>query len=78
MWQRCGPAALRLVPSELPPSTHLPTSEGWAAELADGLRLEVPTIGFEPTRVDPTRFETLRLNHSATPPVQGHSIVVCL
>ena len=60
--------ALRLVPSELPPNTHLPTSEGWTAELAVGLRLVVPTIGFEPTRVDPTSFETLRLSHLATPP----------
>ena len=28
------PAALRLVPSELPLRTHLPISEGWTAELA--------------------------------------------
>ena len=55
------------MPSELPSSTHLPTSEGWKAELAVGLWLVVPTTGLEPTRVDSTKFETLRLNHSATP-----------
>ena len=55
-----------LVPSELLLSTHLPTSEGWTAELTVGLWLVVPTTGFEPTRGDLTRFETLRLNHSAT------------
>ena len=27
----------RLVPSELPLSTHLPTSVGWTAELAAGV-----------------------------------------
>ena len=43
-------AVLRLVPSE-----------GWTAELAVGLWFIVPTTGFEPTRVDPTRFETLCL-----------------
>ena len=37
-----------LVPSELLLSTHLPTSEGWTAELAVGLWLVVPTTGFEP------------------------------
>ena len=41
-----------LVPSELLLSTHLPISEGWAAELTVGLWLVVPTTGFEPTRVD--------------------------
>ena len=72
LWQLyswCGPAALRLVPSELSPNTHLPTSEEWTAKLTVGLWLVVPTIGFEHTRVDPTRFETLRLNHLATPPI---------
>ena len=33
-------------------STHLPTSEGWTAELTAGLSLVVPRTGFEPTRVD--------------------------
>ena len=56
-----------LVPSKILLSTHLPTTEGWTAELTVGLWLVVPTTGFEPTRVDLTRFETLRLNHSATP-----------
>ena len=56
-----------LLPSELPLSTHLPTSEGWTAESTVGLWLAVPTMGFEPMRVDLIRFETLRLNHSATP-----------
>ena len=46
-----------LVPSELPLSTHLPTSEGLKAELAVGLWLVVPTTRFEPTQVDFTRFE---------------------
>ena len=41
-----------LVPSELLLSIHLPTSEGWTAELTVGLWLVVPTTGFEPTRVD--------------------------
>ena len=41
-----------LVPSELLLSTHLPTLEGWTAELAVRLWLVVPTTGFEPTRVD--------------------------
>ena len=57
-----------LVPSELLLSTHIPTSEGWTAELAVDLWLVVPTTGFEPRRVDLACFETLRLNHSATPP----------
>ena len=39
-----------------------------AAELIVGLWLVVPTTGFEPTRADLTRFESLRLNYSATPP----------
>ena len=54
-----------LVPSELLLSTHLPTSEGWTAELTVGLWLVVSTTGFEPTRVGLTRFETLHRNHSA-------------
>ena len=54
-----------LVPLELLLSTHFPTSEGWTAELTIGLWFVVPTTGFEPTRVDLTRFETLWLNHSA-------------
>ena len=41
-----------LLPSESLLSTHLPTSEGWTAELTVGLWLVVPTTGFEPTRVD--------------------------
>ena len=41
-----------LVPSELLLSTHLPTSEGWTAELTVGLWLVIPTTGFEPTQVD--------------------------
>ena len=45
---------LVLVPSELLLSTHLPTSEGWTAELTVGLWEVVLTTGFEPTRVDPT------------------------
>ena len=49
-----------LVPSELLLSTHLPTLEGWRAELTVGLWLMIPTTGFEPTRVDLARFETLR------------------
>ena len=53
------------MPSELPPSDHLPTSNGWTAELAVGLRFVVPTTGFE-THADPIRFETLRFNHSVT------------
>ena len=56
-----------LVPSELPLSTHLPTSKGWTAELAVGLWLVVPTTEFEPTWVDLTRFDSLRLYHSAVP-----------
>ena len=55
-----------LVPSELLLSTHLPTSDGWTVELTVGLWLKVPTMGFEPTRLDLTRFETLRLNHCRT------------
>ena len=56
-----------LVPSEIPSSIHLPTSEGWAAELTVGVRLVAPTMGFDPTRVDVTRFEIPRLNDSALP-----------
>ena len=41
-----------LVPSELLGSTHLPTTEGWTAELTVGFWLVAPTTGFEPTRVD--------------------------
>ena len=52
--------------SELPLSTHLPTSEGWTTELAPDLWFVVSATGFEPTQVDPTRFETLHLNHLAT------------
>ena len=37
-----------LLPSESLLSTHLPTSEGWTAELTVGLWLVVPTTGFEP------------------------------
>ena len=60
---------LVLVPSELLLSTHLMISEGWTAEFTDGFRLVVLTMGFEPMRVDHTRFKTLGLNHSATPPM---------
>ena len=56
-----------LVPSELLLSTHLPTLRGWTAELTVGLWLVVPTTGFEPKQLDLTRFETLRLDHLATP-----------
>ena len=41
-----------LVPSELLLSTHLPTLEGWTADLTAGLWLVVPTTAFEPTQVD--------------------------
>ena len=41
-----------LVLSELLLSTHLPTSEGWTAELTVGLWLVVPMTGFEPMLVD--------------------------
>ena len=41
-----------LVPTEWFLRTHLPTSEGWTAELTVGMWLVVPTTGFEPTRVD--------------------------
>ena len=58
---------LVLVLSELLLSTHLPTSDGWTAELTVGWWLVVPRTGFEPTRVDLACFETLRLNHTATP-----------
>ena len=68
LYSWCVPAVLQLVPLELPPSTHLPTSEGWKAQLVLGLWLVVPTIGFEPTQIDPARFETLCLSHSITPP----------
>ena len=60
-------AAMALVPSEMPLSTHSPISEGWRAELAAGLWFVVSVTGFGPTKVDPTRFETLRLSHLATP-----------
>ena len=52
------------LPSELLLSAHLPTSEGWTAELTVGLWFVIPTAGFEHTQGDLTRFETLRLNHS--------------
>ena len=58
------------MPSELPPSSHIPTSEEWTAELAAGLCFAVSATGFETMWVDPTGFETLRLNHLATPPVE--------
>ena len=41
-----------LVLSELLLSTHLPTLEGWTAELTVGLWLVVPTTGFETMLVD--------------------------
>ena len=56
------------MPSDLPLGSHLPTPEGWTAELAASLWFVVLAMGFEPTRVEPTRFQTLRLNHTATPP----------
>ena len=34
----------------------------------------VPTVGLEPRIADLTRFATLRLNHSATPPL----MIVCI
>ena len=58
-----------LVPSEILPSTHLPTTEGLTAEWTVSLRLMVPATGFEPTLVGLVLFETLRLNHSVTPPL---------
>ena len=36
LYSSCEPTALHLVPSELLLSTHVPTSEGWTAELAVG------------------------------------------
>ena len=57
-----------LVPLELLLSTHLSTSEIWTAEFDVGLWLMIPTIGFEPSRVDLARPETRCLSHSATPP----------
>ena len=65
------------MPSDLLLSTHLPTSEGWTAELAVGLRLVVPRTGLEPTRVNPTRFEALRLNDSASTPYRHTITVLC-
>ena len=41
-----------LCPQRYLQSAHLPTSEGWTAELAVGLWLIVPTTGLEPTRAD--------------------------
>ena len=37
------------VPSEFFLSTHLPTLEGWTAELTAGIWLVVPMTGFKPT-----------------------------
>ena len=37
-------------------SSQLLTTEGWTAELNVGLWLVAPTTGFEPMRVDLTRF----------------------
>ena len=51
------------MPSELPLSTHLPTWEGWTAELGAGIWFVVPPTGFEPTPVDLSIFETLCINH---------------
>ena len=76
LYSFCGPAALRPVPSEIPLSTHLPTLEGWTAEMAAGLWLAESVTGFESTWVYPTRFETLRLIHSAKPP-SNYSILQC-
>ena len=42
-----------LVSSELLLSTHLPTLEGWTAELNVGLWLVAPMTEFKPMRVDP-------------------------
>ena len=61
----CGDTAC--APQILPPITHLPTSKRWTTELTVGFRFVVPTTGFEPTRADSMRFETLSLTHSATP-----------
>ena len=41
-----------LVPSELLLRTHLPTSEGWKAELTVGWWLVVPMTVFESTQED--------------------------
>ena len=46
---------------------YSPTAKGWTAELASGLWSAVSATGFEPMRIDPIRFEPLRLNQSATP-----------
>ena len=51
-----------LVPSELFLSTHLPTPEGWTAELAVGLYLVLPLMGFKPACGDLTRLKTLLLS----------------
>ena len=61
-------AALRLVPSELPLSTNLPTSAGGTDELAAALWFLVSPTGFEHTRTDPIRLEILRLIHLAKTP----------
>ena len=54
------------MPSEFLLSTHLPTSEGWELTVS----LWLVATGLEPIREDLTRFETLCLNHSATPPLK--------
>ena len=59
------------VSSELLLSTHLPTSEGWTAELTVGLWLVVPTVGLEPSTEDLTRFATPGFNPSTTPPLSS-------
>ena len=54
MWQLYS--ALLLVPSELFLSIHSQTSEGWTAELAVGLWLVVPAMGFKPIHAYIHRF----------------------
>ena len=58
--------ALLRVPSELLLSTHLLNKGGWTGKLTVGLWLLFPRMGLKSMQVDLTRFETLRLNHSAT------------
>ncbi len=48
-------------------STHLPPSDGWTAELADGLQFMIPKVcGFEPTKASLQGSEIQHLYHKAT------------
>ena len=63
IWACVASTSILRISFELQLSAHLPISEGWTADMAFGFCFVVPMAGFEPKRVNPTRSETLCLNH---------------